>query len=356
MKNQNPIFLGETLQIYDSINCHYPKIFELYKQQKAQDWDETEFSFEQSKIDFQNCPEASSQVMLKTLMWQWEADSRISRSLVVAFAPFITNSEYSAAIMKQSEIEVLHALTYSEIIRQCLGDPQQILQDVLDNPQIESRSGVIDKALEDLKRVGLEYQIHGEHLPKLVGDKNYIRKAILKGLFAVLALEGIEFIASFACTFALVKQDWFAGIGNAVQKIMLDEIIHTKIDLEVLKETLKDEDWLEAFNEVKADVKDILDEVVHNEESWSEYIFSEGRAVLGLNTPLLKQWVYYNAYPLYQLFDIDFDFTIQNSDPIPWMKSFIEIDKQQNANQEQQNGGYLLNTVKNDVDKEPWII
>lgn len=356
MKNQNPIFLGEPLQIYDSINCHYPKIFELYKQQKAQDWAEDEFSFEQSRIDFQTCPEASSQVMLKTLMWQWEADSRISRSLVVAFAPFITNSEYSAAIMKQSEIEVLHALTYSEIIRQCLGDPVQILKDVLENPQIEARSEALDKALSDLKTVGIEYQIHGDNLVNLVGDKHYIRKAILKGLFAVMALEGIEFIASFACTFALVKQDWFAGIGNAVQKIMLDEILHTKIDLEVLKETLKDEDWQEAFEIVKPEIKQILDEVVLKEEGWSEYIFSEGRSILGLNTPLLKQWVYYNAYPLYSIFDIEFNFPMQTADPLVWMKEFIEIDKQQNANQEQQNGGYLLNTVKNDVDNEPWIL
>ncbi len=50
-------------------------------------------------------------------------------------------------------------------------------------------------------------------------------------------------MASFACTFALDAQDKFQGIAQAVQKIMLDEILHTKIDIEVLKETLRDDEW-----------------------------------------------------------------------------------------------------------------
>ncbi|EBU9407105.1 response regulator SirA, partial [Salmonella enterica subsp. enterica serovar Typhimurium] len=40
MINQHPIFLGGERKTFDSLNKHYPKIFELYKQQKAQDWSE----------------------------------------------------------------------------------------------------------------------------------------------------------------------------------------------------------------------------------------------------------------------------------------------------------------------------
>ncbi len=43
MINQHPIFLGGERKTFDSLNKHYPKIFELYKQQKAQDWSEDEF-------------------------------------------------------------------------------------------------------------------------------------------------------------------------------------------------------------------------------------------------------------------------------------------------------------------------
>lgn len=35
MINQHPIFLGGERKTFDSLNKHYPKIFELYKQQKA---------------------------------------------------------------------------------------------------------------------------------------------------------------------------------------------------------------------------------------------------------------------------------------------------------------------------------
>ena len=56
MINQHPIFLGCERKTFDSLNKRYPKIFELYKQQKAQDWSEDEFPFEQSRLDFESVP------------------------------------------------------------------------------------------------------------------------------------------------------------------------------------------------------------------------------------------------------------------------------------------------------------
>ena len=37
-----PVFLGEQLGIFDSINVTYPEMHKLYKLQKAQDWDSRE--------------------------------------------------------------------------------------------------------------------------------------------------------------------------------------------------------------------------------------------------------------------------------------------------------------------------
>lgn len=57
--------------------------------------------------------------MIKNLSFQWENDS-LAKSIITLFAPFLSNNEACAMMMKQSEMEVLHALTYSEIIRQCI--------------------------------------------------------------------------------------------------------------------------------------------------------------------------------------------------------------------------------------------
>lgn len=349
MIKQHPIFLGGERKTFDSLNKHYPKIFELYKQQKAQDWSEDEFPFEQSRLDFESVPASMSGVMLEILKWQWEADTQVAKSLAFAFAPFISDDIYATAIMKQSEIENLHALTYSEIVRQCIKNPETILDEINQNVAVQDRLKTVNRVLEELLDEGINYRLSYVRDSLLDKDPLHFHKVILKGLFAVTALEGISFMASFACTFALDAQDKFQGIAQAVQKIMLDEILHTKIDIEVLKETLRDDEWQKAFQQILPEIKVILDEVVESEEKWSYYIFSEGRAVVGLNTKLLHEWVYYNAAPLYDMFGIPRDFVAPKEPPLKYMIKKMEIDKEQNANQEQQNGAYLLNTVVDDL-------
>ena len=159
MINPHPIFLGEERKTFDSLNKHYPKIFELYKQQKAQDWSEDEFPFEQSRLDFESVPQSMSGVMLEILKWQWEADTQVAKSLAFAFAPFISDDIYATAIMKQSEIENLHALTYSEIVRQCIKNPETILDEINQNTAVQDRLKTVNRALEELLDEGINYRL-----------------------------------------------------------------------------------------------------------------------------------------------------------------------------------------------------
>ena len=59
------LFLGQEPALYDSINVTHPKLFDLYKRQKAMDWSEDELSLEQSRIDMQSCPEEIKDIMVK---------------------------------------------------------------------------------------------------------------------------------------------------------------------------------------------------------------------------------------------------------------------------------------------------
>ena len=338
-----PIFLGQAPALYDSINKVYPQLFDLYKLLKAQDWSENEINLDQSRRDFESCDKSTYDVMVQTLMWQWEADSIASRSIATLFAPFISNSEYSAAVMRQSDNEILHALTYSEIIRQCIKDSKGIIRDVMDNQHVLKRSTAIIAAFNELEKVGSEYRLG------VAFAADYLRKVILKGVCALYALEGIEFMASFACTFALAEQNIFMGIWQLVQKIQLDEVVHTKIDQTVLEILLADPIWKSTFSEIKSEIKAILDEVVVQEQNWANYIFSDGRAIVGLNTVLLTEWVLYKAAPVYETLGIEWAFPVVSNNPLPWMDQWINIDQQQNANQEQDNNAYKLNVVVDDL-------
>lgn len=340
-----PIFLGQPMGLYDSVTQVYPSLMDLYLKQKAQDWSHDEFDFTQSRQDFKTCPPSVHDISLETLMWQWEADSVASQSIFALFSPFITNSEAFASFHKQSEIEVTHALTYSEIIRNCNPAPREVISQIMGNQEVLHRTKTIVKYMRELEVAGAQYRL----------DKNSIapeelRRTILRAMFALLALEGIEFIASFACTFALAEQGWFMGISQAVQKIMLDEMLHTQMDLEVLTICLKDDDWRESFEAIKPEIKEILDEVVSQEEDWSKYIFSNGRAIVGLNETLLMDWVHWNSAPIYDFFQIKRDFKTPERDPLPWMYVWMNPGSQQNANQEQTNGDYQLNSTKDDAE------
>lgn len=337
-----PLFLGQKMGLYDSITQVYPQLFDLYKLQKQQDWNEDEVDLSQSRQDFETCGNSTFDVMIQTLMWQWEADSVASQSIISLFSPFISNSELFGMMMKQSEIEVLHALTYSDIVRQCLKNPRAIIQEVMDNQAILDRSGVVVTHMRNLETAGANYRLG---VPQ---DEEELRCIILRALFALLGLEGLEFISSFACTFALAEQGLFLGIAQLVQKIMLDEILHTKMDFAILDILLKDPVWRNSFIAIKDDIKEILDEFVTGEEAWSDYLFSGGRAIIGLNPPLLKDWTYWNAAPIYDYFGIEFGFNRPERDPLSWMDEWMHPEKQQNANQEQTNTDYKLNATVND--------
>lgn len=341
-----PLFLGEQMGLYDSISKKYPGLFDLYKLQKAQDWSEDEVDLAQSITDFKLCSKSTYDVMVQTLMWQWEADSVASQAIISLFSPFISNSECFAMMMKQSEIEVLHALTYSDIVRQCLPNSREIISDIMNNQNVLERSGVIVKYMRELEVLGCHYRLD----PASV-DPETLRRGIIRAMFALIGLEGIEFISSFACTFALAEQGVFVGVGQLVQKIMLDEMLHTKMDFAILDILLRDPVWRSSFEAIKPEIKAILDEVRFKEYGWADYIFSEGRSIIGLNVPLLNEWTDYNCAPIYDSFGIERDFEPPSKDPIPFMQVWMNPSLQQNANQEQTNTDYKLNATLNDADE-----
>lgn len=355
MTGAYPLFLGEPMGMYDSINRPYPEIFENYKQQKAQDWSEDEFPLAQSRIDFKTAPRSEVEIAIENILWQWEADSRVSRNIFTLLAPFISNTEFATAVLKQTEIEALHALTYSEIVRQCFDDGIALMQRVSENHEILRRSSTVDAIMTEVEILGAKKRL-GMEL-----DEEHVRQTLCKFMVSLLALEGVEFIGSFACTFALAERELFMGVAQLVQKIMLDEIVHSKLDLLAINILLADPVWFKSFQACLPEIKEILDTVIGNEERWADYIFSDGRAIVGLNSNLLKEWVYYCAKPLYDLLGIEFPFKVVLSNPLPYMDKWMAIDGQQNANQEQDNTQYLLNTLKDDAgsqeikDSEEWL-
>jgi ribonucleoside-diphosphate reductase beta chain len=336
------LFLGEAPALYDSINVTHPTLFKLYKEQKASDWSEDEIDLEQSRIDMLTCPPEVREIMVENLALQWEADSIAARSIAPLFAPFVTNSEYWAALLKVSEIEVLHALTYSEIVRVCMANPNEIFERIMKNDAIIGRMEVVSKAFNELRIAGAKYV-----LGMITKEEAY--PVVMNAVVALFCLERLQFVDSFAATFGVVETGVYQGIGKLVQKIMQDErYIHAELGKRVITVELATEHGSNWFREHSTTVRAMIDEVVQSEYVWNKHLFSNGRKCVGFSEQGGLDWIDYNAQDVYEVFGFEPPRKIAKN-PLKYMENWLDLNKTQNANQEGDQANYRLNIIVDDL-------
>lgn len=338
INKEYPLFLGEELGLFDTINTAYPKLEELYQTQLSQIWNEFEVDLSQDRMDMLEVPNEVTDLMVKTISWQHLADSVACKSIAELFLPHCTNSELEGLLTIQSFFEIIHSRTYSHIVKQTFTDPNRMLQDTYNNTHVLMRSEIIVETFNKLQ--GLEKDA-------TIEEK---RSAVLNAMVALFGLEGISFMSSFAVTFGISETDVFQGIASLVTLIARDEVLHTRMDYEILRILKQSPLWASVFSDNKAVFKKILDSIVTKEVSWTEYLFSEGRQVVGLNAELLKEYVYYMARPLYEFLEIGFDFEVVKTNPLPYMDKYIDSTQIQSAAQEIQLTAYNVGVIEDDTD------
>lgn len=338
------LILGQAPALYDSINVSHPELFNLYKKQKSMDWQETECSLIQTRIDLDTCPIGIRDVMLYNLAYQWEIDSMASRSFAILLAPFITNAQFWSSLLKNTEIEVLHALTYSEIIRQCIKDPKDVFDLVLKTKQIEDRSSAIIIVMEDLKKAGAEFTLG------IVPNDQKLFNRVYLGIVAMYLLERISFMSSFASTFIMAEQGYFKGACDLVQKIAIDELDYHAAALKYVIEHLstKDSRGVIAAQECKEQIKELFNSAIKQEYSWNKFLFSEKRQVVGLNEQLANQWADFNGWFAKQTLGIEQKSTPPQN-PLKYMEHWLNLDLTQNAQQESSGNNYSIVALKDDL-------
>ena len=344
MVAEMPLFLGQKLGIHDTINVKHPYLEQLFAQLKSIDWVEDEVNLDRDRLQFETCPKHIRDIMIKNLAFQAELDSIASRSAGVLIAPFVSNSEFFRLDMGIAVNEILHASSYTHIIKMCLKDTNEFFDEVYKNEQILGRAEKVSEVFNEIQELGAYYTLHGFGSYR----EDLFEETLIKYWVAMYALERIQFMSSFAATFALAEQDWFLGIASLVQKILKDELsIHVKRAKYVV-DVLKKE-FSESFNNILPELKQIVDEVLETEYTWSHYLFQEGRQIVGFNENLSKQWVNYSTQEVYETLGFELPFEKITESPLPFMDKWINIDKMQTAAQETQLTNYKLNSWIDDI-------
>jgi ribonucleoside-diphosphate reductase beta chain len=344
---QTSLFLGEKPGLFDTVNKQYPKVWKLYKGMKSLDWDENEFNYSSCNVEFKTLPRAKSQKMIKSLAYQWEADSVASRSISHIVSLYDPCPELWAAWQQVSTNEVVHGATYSEIVRTSFDDPRSVLTDILAITEAMQRLSTIANELKWIRERGLLYALG------MVPNDQETYNAIFMFAFVMLVLERLQFMASFAVTFALGEENCFMPIAKAVQKIAQDEYeIHVDLDREVLGNELQTERGQIAYQQMKSRMERVLNDVIRAELTFSGYIFEDDTGpedeLKYLNQQQLDRWVLFSATNIARPLRLEMDFPQVEENPLHYMKSWMDISDTQPSPQEEANGQYKVNIMRRD--------
>lgn len=348
------ILLGQDVGLFDTVNKVYPELWKLYKTMKNQDWDENEFDYSSANIQFKTCDKTIYDMMIKNLAWQWEADTVASRIFMSVLSNVCTSSEAWAGWQRISDNEIIHAGTYSEIVRNSFDDPTDILNEILKVQESISRLVVVSKIFEEAQTASNQYALG------LIPNDQVLFNKIYMFIVAILCMERIQFMASFAVTFGLCDSTGlFQPIGKAVQKIAQDEFeVHVAYGKAVLSYLNKTERGKAAYNQCKDQIIDLIEEVNTSEIEWVEYAFSEGRELTGITSDMMKDWVYYSSTDVAKFLNLadEMSFPLVDKNPLKYMEAWIDMSKTQASMQEEDTAQYKVNVVVRDDEDEVFDI
>lgn len=350
-----PAFLGEDLGMVDNIHMTYPKIDKFVNQLFSDLWKFDEIDLSKDSRDMRD-PDLknATEVMKLTLVYQSVVDSMAAHTIGDVLGMLQSNPEIEDLIKLWSYSETIHAKTYSHITKTTVEDPNEILELGKSHAVILERLKIVTDVLEHTQKLGLQYKLGMEV------DQLELKKYIILAIVALFGTEGISFSASFASTFAVCRQtSKYKGIEANVKLIARDEMSHVKIGAELLNIVLNEPTndsphnlgWGNLFPNIKADMQKILDAIRDGERKWAEYLFTEGRQIVGLNEDVLCRYVDKLSYKIYSHLELPTNFEA-NTNALEWMDDYLDLNLTQQAAQEEQLVNYKLNNIESDVSDE----
>jgi len=328
-------FLGERLGLLDTVNRTNEDIWYLYELLKSLDWSPRDVSLESTREEFKRAPSKIIDLMINNLAWQWEADSVVS-SLISIIEPYISNTEVKVYFQEVSRNEVLHAITYSEIVRNSFDNPKEVLGKILANKEALVRMQTVNNVFEETHKVGIDLM-----LKKIDRNDPYVRDTLMKFLIALFCLERIQFMGSFATTFGIGKQNMFLAPVKLIQKIFIDEYhVHTEGDRTIIKNELSTPEGRESFDRVKDVAQDIITEVTDNELNWILHNY-EDNLLDGITIKDLMEFTYYGVTDVCHTLGLPNPYKDVTVNPLQYMNEYININKYKRSPQEEEGTNYL---------------
>ncbi|WP_028115490.1 class Ia ribonucleoside-diphosphate reductase subunit beta [Ferrimonas senticii] len=352
---KEPMFLGNPVNVARYDQQRHPHFERLIEKQLSFFWRPEEVDVSKDRIDYNKLAPHERHIFISNLKYQTLLDSIQGRSPNVALLPLVSLPELETWIETWSFYETIHSRSYTHIIRNIVGNPGEVFDDIVVNEQIVKRAEDISKYYDELIELTQLYQQFGEGQHQLNGETISIRKRDIKKklylcIMSVNVLEAVRFYVSFACSFAFAEQEKMEGNAKIIRLIARDEQLHLQGTQYIINSLLdgKDDPEMQAIGmECHQEAVEIFRRAAEQEKQWADYLFKDG-SMLGMNKTILADYVEFitnqrmEAIGLPALFE-------KRSNPLPWMSKWLESDSVQVAPQEVEVSSYLTNQIDSHI-------
>lgn len=331
-----------TIQRFEEVK--YNKLTKFEQDARGFFWVPEEISLTKDSQDFKEASDTMRHIFTSNLLRQTALDSIQGRAPSQIFTPVVSLPELEALIYCWTFFETnIHSRSYSHIIRNIYNVPRDEFNKIHDTREIISMAASIGRYYDQLHVINCRCEL-GDR----VSDTEHVR-AIWLALNASYALEAFRFMVSFATSLAMVENRMFIGNGNIISLILQDEILHRDWTAWIINQVVKEDPrFARAAKTCEAEVYAMYREVIQEEKSWADYLFSRG-PVIGLNANILKDFVDFTATAALREIGIKYTEPAPRSTPIPWFRKHVDTHKKQTALQESESVNYVIGAMSDAI-------
>jgi len=170
-------------------------------------------------------------------------------------------------------------------------------------------------------------------------------------VIALLIMERVQFMPSFAVTFGICELNMFQPIGDAVQRIAQDEIeIHVPFGKANIESMLQTQRGMEAFKNNRDLIIQMLNEAIAGEDRWVDVMHEDGHELVGAPPSSLKDFNYFCGTDVASFLGIEkeINFPIIGKNPLPYMDKRVNLSSTQASPQEAPPTSYMVNALTKD--------
>ena len=346
---KQPMFFGEEPNVQRFDQQKYPIFEKLNQQQLGFFWRPEEVSLQKDRNDYQSLGVEQKHIFTSNLKYQTLLDSVQGRGPCLAFLPYCSLPELESLLVAWDFSETIHSRSYTYIMKNVYSDPTEVLDTIIDTPEIMARAKTVTDAYDKFIRYANLYYLTGK------GDIKELKRLLYLTIVNVNILEGIRFYVSFACSFAFGELKLMEGSAKIISLIARDENLHLAVSQNMINNYRNkegDKEMLKIIKENEDEVYKMYDEAVQQEKAWAKYLFDKG-SMIGLNDKLLNQYVEFMANKRMKAIGLKAVYDVSSTNnPLPWTTHWLNSRGLQNAPQETEIESYVVGGIKQDVEKD----